>query len=82
MEEISKTFVRVSVGDSLPRNFKPDSYFKRIKLFRDVRYMVIINEKIKEINKKEKHFKDNKIKLNDAKPMTAEEFNKSHKKRF
>lgn len=42
--------------------------------------MVKINEKVKEINRKEKYFKDNKIKLNYKKPMTAEEFNKSYKK--
>ena len=33
---------------------------------------------MKEINRKEKYFKDNKIKLDYTKPMIAEEFDKSH----
>ncbi|MDR4492306.1 MAG: hypothetical protein R2685_15640 [Candidatus Nitrosocosmicus sp.] len=61
-------------------DFIKDIYDKRIELFQGLPYMVKIREKMKEVNKKEKYFKDNKIKLNYAKPMTAEEFNKSYKK--
>jgi hypothetical protein len=33
-----------------------------------------------ELLRKEKYFKNNKIRLNYSKPMTMEEFNKSYKK--
>ncbi|MGD9535084.1 MAG: hypothetical protein AB7V56_15120 [Candidatus Nitrosocosmicus sp.] len=61
-------------------DFIKDIYDKRIELFQGLPYMVKIREKMNEVNKKEKYFKDNKIKLNYKKPMTAEEFNKSYKK--
>jgi len=60
--------------------FIKDCYDKRIELFQGIPFMVKIDEKMNEINKKEKYFKDNKIKLNYAKPMTPEEFNKSYRK--
>ena len=61
-------------------SFIKDCYDKRIELFQGLPYMIVIEEKMNEINKKEKYFKDNKIKLNYAKPMTMEEFDKSYKK--
>lgn len=61
-------------------DFINDIYDKRIELFQGLPYMVKIIEKMNEIDRKEKYFKDNKIKLNYAKPMTPEEFNKSYKK--
>ena len=61
-------------------SFIKDCYDKRIELFQGLPYMVVIEEKMNEINRKEKYFKDNKIKLNYAKPMTMEEFDKSYKK--
>ena len=60
--------------------FIKDCYDKRIELFQGLPYMVVIEEKMNEINRKEKYFKDNKIKLNYAKPMTMEQFDKSYKK--
>lgn len=61
-------------------DFIKDIYDKRIELFQGLPYMVKIIEKMNGIDRKEKYFKDNKIKLNYAKPMTPEEFNKSYKK--
>lgn len=61
-------------------DFIKDIYDKRIELFQGLPYMVKIIEKMNEIDRKEKYFKDNKIKLNYTKPMTPEEFNKSYKK--
>jgi hypothetical protein len=62
--------------------FINDCYDKRIQLFQGLPYMVKINEKVKEINRKEKYFKDHKIKLDYAKPMTAEEFDKSYREKI
>ena len=63
-------------------DFINDIYDKRIQLFQGLPYMVKINEKVKEINRKEKYFKDHKIKLDYTKPMTAEEFDKSYREKI
>ncbi|MGD9673458.1 MAG: hypothetical protein AB7U98_08265 [Candidatus Nitrosocosmicus sp.] len=61
-------------------SFIKDCYDKRIELFQGIPYMVAIGEKMNEINKKEKYFRDNKIKINYAKPMSVEKFERSYKK--
>lgn len=60
-------------------SFIKECYDKRIGLLQGLPYIVIINEKAREINREEKYFKDNNIKLNYEKPMTMEEFDKSYR---
>ncbi|WP_458743416.1 hypothetical protein [Candidatus Nitrosocosmicus sp. T] len=59
-----------------------DCYNKRIQLFQGLPYMIKIDEKVKELNRKEKYFKDYKIQLDYTKHMTAEGFDKCYRKKI
>jgi predicted transcriptional regulator len=55
-------------------NFIMNCYSKRVEFSYGVPFIVYLKEKMEEVNRKEKYFKDNNLEIDYVKPVSMEEF--------